>query len=41
MKKSDINVVHLNELEIFGLWGKSNDKRFLMILKTFQKNIIP
>lgn len=26
MKKSDVNVVHLDEVKIFGLWKKSNDK---------------
>lgn len=26
MKTLDINVVHLDELKIFGLWRKSNDK---------------
>lgn len=41
MRNLDINVLHLDELQIFGLWGKSNDKTISNDIKILSKNIIP
>lgn len=37
MRNSDINVLHLDELKIFGLWKKSNDKTISNDIKTLSE----
>lgn len=37
MRNLDINVLHLDELQIFGLWGKSNDKTISNDIKILSK----